>query len=129
MKLTLKDKDFVEKLKSLIESKELSIELKNDGLKRLVLQRNYGDKIESEFNLTRQGIRWRFKRIFNEIYVNAYLSIFWIESNFGTELRQMALEIAREQIELRKKTRKMDDFEFCRREKGFSGPKSGRTQL
>jgi hypothetical protein len=129
MKLTLKDKDFLEKLKSLLESKQLSIELKEDGLKRLVLHRNYGDKIESEFNLTRQGIRWRFKRIFNEIYVNAYLSIFWIETNFGTELRQMAMEIAREQIELRKKAQKMDNFGICRREKGFSEPKSEGPQL
>jgi hypothetical protein len=129
MKLTLKDKEFLEKLKSLLESKELSIELKEDGLKRLVLHRNYGDKIESEFNLTRQGIRWRFKRIFNEIYVNAYLAIFWIESNFGTELRQMAMEIAREQVEFRKKAKKMEDFEFCRREKGSSEPKSEGPQL
>jgi hypothetical protein len=36
MKLTVKDKNFLEKLKSLLESKELFIELKEDGLKRLV---------------------------------------------------------------------------------------------
>ena len=46
MKLTLKDKDFLEKLKVLLESKELSIELKEDGVKRLVLRQNYGDKIQ-----------------------------------------------------------------------------------
>ena len=129
MKLTLKDKDFLEKLKSLLGSKELSIELKEDGIKRLVLRRNYGDKIESAFNLTRQGIRWRFKRIFNEIYVDAYLSIFWIESNFGTELRQMAMEIAKERVTLRKKAQKMDNFELCRRENGSEGPKSEGPQL
>ena len=129
MKLTLKDKDFLEKLKVLLESKELSIELKEDGVKRLVLRQNYGDKIESEFNLTRQGIRWRFKRIFNEIYVHDYLSIYWIESNFGTQLRQMAMEIAKEQITLRKKAQKMDDFELCRREIGSESPKSEGAQL
>ena len=129
MRLTLKDKDFLEKLKVLFESKELSIELKEDGVKRLVLRRNYGDKIESAFNLTRQGVRWRFQRLFSEIYVESYLAIFWIESSFGTGLRQMALEIARERVELRKKARKMDDFELCRREKGSDGPQSGGVRL
>jgi hypothetical protein len=129
MRLTLKDKDFLEKLKVLFESKELSIELKEDGVKRLVLRKNYGDKIESAFNLTRQGVRWRFQRLFSEIYVESYLAIFWIESSFGTGLRQMALEIARERVELRKKARKMDDFELCRREKGADGPQSGGVRL
>jgi len=124
MKLTLKDKDFLEKLKVLLESKELSIELKKDGVKRLVLRQNYGDKIESEFNLTRQGVRWRFQRLFSVIYIESYLAIYWIESNFGTELRQMAMEIAKERVELRKKARKIDDFEFCRREKGSEGSRS-----
>ena len=116
MKLTIKDKEFLKKLKSLLESKDLSIELKEDGLKKLVLRKNYGDKIETFFNLTRQGIRWRFQRLFNEIYLNSYLSIFWIESNFGTELRQEVMEIAREHIELRKKAQKMGNFETCRRQ-------------
>jgi len=118
MKLTVKDKDFLEKLKSLLDSKELSIELKTHGLKRLVLRRNYGDKIESCFDMTRQGIRWRFQRLFNDIYVNAYETLYWIESNFGTELRQKAMEIARERVELRKKVRKMYHFQNSRREPG-----------
>jgi hypothetical protein len=74
--------------------------------------------------MTRQGIRWRFNRLFNQIYINSYLTIFWIESNFGTELRKMALEIAREQIELRKKALKMDNLEVCRREKRHVNPRS-----
>ena len=45
MKLTIKDKDFLERLKVLLESKELSIQLKEDGLKRFVLHQNYGDRI------------------------------------------------------------------------------------
>jgi hypothetical protein len=129
MKLTLKDKDFLEKLRSLLESKELSIELKEAGLKRFVLHRNYGDKIETEFNMTRQGIRWRFNRLFNQIYINSYLAIFWIESNFGTELRKMALEIARERIEVRKKALKMGNLGGCRRENGNSSPKLERPQM
>jgi len=38
-----------------------------------------------------------------------------VESLFGTELRQKALEIARERVELRKKAQKMGNFERCRR--------------
>ena len=49
MKLTLKDKDFLERLRILLDSKDLAIELKNDGFKRLVLRQNYGDKIEIGF--------------------------------------------------------------------------------
>ena len=46
MKLTVKDKDFLEKLKRLLEEKDLKIDLKEDGLKRFVLRQNYGDKVE-----------------------------------------------------------------------------------
>jgi hypothetical protein len=126
MKLTLKDKNFLEKLKVLLESKELSIELKEDGLRRFVLRQNYGDRIQSYFNLTRQGVRWRFQRLFNEIYINSYLAVYWVESNFGTELRKMAMEVARERVELSKKVRKMDDFKLCRRENRSEAPRSGR---
>ena len=108
MKLTHKDKDFLERLKPLLEERELTIELKKDGLKRLVLRQNYGDKVEKTFNMSRQGVRWRFYRIFNEIYVEAYEIIFWVESRFGTELRQKAMEIARERVELRKKVQKIE---------------------
>ncbi|MCJ7581609.1 MAG: hypothetical protein MUP98_13865 [Candidatus Aminicenantes bacterium] len=115
MKLTVKDKDFLERLKPLLESKDLAIELKEAGLKRLVLRQNYGDKITSYFNMTRQGVRWRFQRLFNEIYVSSYETIYWIESLFGTELRQKALEIAKERVELRKKAQKIANLEIHRR--------------
>jgi len=118
MKLTLKDKDFLERLKALVESKDLSIELKQDGLKNFVLRHNYGDKIESEFGMSRQGVRWRFQRIFSEVYSQAYETIYWVESSFGTELRQKALEIARERVELRKKAQKMGQIEIHRRKTG-----------
>jgi len=108
MKLTHKDKDFLEHLKPLLEKKELTIELKKDGLKRLVLRQNYGDKVEKTFNMSRQGVRWRFYRIFNEIYVEAYEVVFWVESHFGTELRQKAIEIARERVVLRKNAQKIE---------------------
>ena len=103
MKLTEKDKEFIEKLKMLIQEKDLKIELKEDGLKRFVLRKNYGDKIEKIFGLTRQGIRWRFHRLFGDIYVSAYTTIYWVETMLGTELRAMALEIAKQRVELRLK--------------------------
>jgi len=107
MKLTEKDKAFLDVLRDFMAAKDLDVELKDDGLKRMVLRQNYGDKIERAFGLTRQGVRWRFQRLFNEIYIEAYASIFAIESRFGTQLRSMALEIARERIELRKQAQKL----------------------
>jgi len=123
MKLTEKDEEFIEKLKSLVESKDLSIELIDDGLLRLVLRQNYGDRIESEFNMTRQGVRWRFHRLFNEVYLNAYLTIFWIESNFGVGLREKVIRIAKQHVELRKKAKKTGFMPACRRENGLKSIK------
>jgi hypothetical protein len=128
MKLTLKDKDFLERLRRLMRSKELSIDLKQDGVKRLVLRQNYGDRIESEFGMTRQGVRWRFQRIFSELYVSSYESIFLIESQFGTELRQKALEIARERVELRRRAQKMGQIDFHRRKTGKEQAKTAACQ-
>ena len=117
MKLTVKDKDFLERLKYLFDSKDLDIGIKKNGLKRLILRQNYGDKIEASFGMTRQGVRWRFQRLFNEIYVSAYETIFWIESNFGTDLRQKAIEIAKERVAMRKNAQEMSQFEFSRLKK------------
>ena len=127
MKLTLKDKAFLEHLKELLESKDLSIELKKDGLKRLVLRQNYGDRIEKTFDMTRQGVRWRFQRLFNDIYVGAYESIYMVESLFGTDLRPLAIEIAKERAALRKHTKKMDEISICRLKNNENTPKSDVT--
>ena len=124
MKLTVKDKDFLEQLKSLLEAKELKINLKEDGLKRFVLRQNYGDKIEKSFGMTRQGVRWRFHHLF-EAYVSAYEVLYFVESNFGTELRSMALEIAKERVALRKKASQRGFFEVCRRKTSEKKPVGG----
>lgn len=102
MKLTEKDKEFLEKLRILLDEKELSIEPRHEGLKRLTLRKNYGDKIEREFGMTRQGVRWRFQRLLNEIYPSAYETILFVESSFGVELRVPAMAIARQRAELRR---------------------------
>ena len=103
MKLTSKDKAFLAQLKRLLDEKGLRIELKEDGSKRLILRQNYGDKIARAFGVTRQGVRWRFDRLFNHVYVEAYERVWWIEANFGTELRPHAMAIAKQRIELRKR--------------------------
>jgi len=116
MKLTVKDKDFLERLKRLLEEKELKIDLKEDGVKRFVLRQNYGDKVEKAFGMTRQGVRWRFNRVFNEAYVSAYEALFWVETHFGTDLRLMALDIARERVALRRRASSKGFFDVYRRE-------------
>lgn len=103
MKLTVKDAEFLVRLRGLLDERQLRIELKDDGVKRLVLRQNYGDKIEGAFSMSRQGVRWRFQRLFNEIYVSAYTTVLWVESNFGTELRESAMAIAKERAEMRRK--------------------------
>ena len=124
MKLTQKDKEFLERLKQLLDSKDLSVEMKDDGYKRLVLRQNYGDKIETTFRLSRQGVRWRFWRLFNEVYISAYETIYTIESQFGTQLRQQALAIAKERVEMRKRHQKIGGFELYRRQESPNNPDS-----
>ena len=114
MKLTHKDAAFLEALKELLAERHLRIELKEDGLKRLVLRQNYGDRISRSFNVTRQGVRWRFNHI-AEIYVSAYLTILTIESLFGTELRHHAMAIAKQRAELRQRAQKLGKFALPRR--------------
>ena len=129
MKLTQKDKDFLERLRQLLESKDLTVELREDGYKRMILRQNYGDKIETSFRLSRQGVRWRFWRLFNEVYVSAYETIYMIESNFGTRLRTEALAIAKERVEMRKKHHQTIQFDDCRREGVGNRPDPWQYQL
>ena len=103
MKLTQKDAEFIERLRRLMDEKDVSVELHPRPVTHMLLRRNYGAKIQAVFGMTRQGVRWRFNRVFNEVYVQAYCTILWIESRFGTELRQMALEVARDRAEMRRR--------------------------
>ena len=103
MKLTQKDAEFIERLRRLMDEKDVSVELHPRPVTHMLLRRNYGAKIHAVFGMTRQGVRWRFNRVFNEVYVQAYCTILWIESRFGTELRQMALEVARDRVEMHRR--------------------------
>jgi hypothetical protein len=124
MRLTQKDKEFIETLRRLLDEKQLRVEFREDGAKRIVLRQNYGDGIEVVFGMTRQGVRWRFQRLFNELYVDAYLRIYWIESNFGADLRHYAMAIAKQQIELRQMAQKLGTPPFPRRGTGTNGSES-----
>jgi len=101
MKLTEKDKTFLENLKRLMESKDLWVELKLNRPSHMVLKGTYGEKIHKTFRMSRQGVRWRFQRLFSHVYVEAFETILMIEKTFGTQLREYAVRISRERHELR----------------------------
>jgi len=67
----------------------------------MVLKGTYGQKIHKTFRVTRQGVRWRFQRLFNLVYIEAFLTILMIEKIFGTQLRDYAIRISRERYALR----------------------------
>ncbi|MFC1604494.1 hypothetical protein ACFL5F_05645 [Planctomycetota bacterium] len=71
----------------------------------MVLKGTYGEKIHKTFRMTRQGVRWRFQRLFCHVYVEAFETILMIEKTFGTELREYAVRISRERFELREEVR------------------------
>jgi hypothetical protein len=84
-----------------MESKDLWVELKPDAPSHMVLRGTYGEKVHRAFRMTRQGVRWRFWRIYNDIYVSALESILFIERTFGTQLREHAIRISKERHALR----------------------------
>lgn len=48
----------------------------------------------------------RFQRLFNQIYVEAFLTILMIEKVFGTQLWGYAIRISKEKYALRKEARR-----------------------
>lgn len=66
-----------------------------------MLRGTYGNKLHKTFRVSRQGVRWRFQRLFNHVYVDAFETILFIETTFGTELRDHAIRISRERYTLR----------------------------
>ncbi len=105
MKLTEKDKQFLETLKTLMESKDLWVELRPGRPSRLVLKGTYGEKVHQAFRMSRQGVRWRFHRVFSEMYVSAFEAIQFIEKAYGTQLREHAIRISKERYAERQKWR------------------------
>ena len=84
-----------------MESRDLWVELKPDQPSRMVLRGTYGERVHKAFRMSRQGVRWRFWRLFNDIYVSAFETILFVEKVFRTELREHAIRISRERYALR----------------------------
>ena len=91
----------MENLKKLMESKDLWVELKSDRPSYMVLKGTYGEKIHKTFRVSRQGVRWRFHRLFNHVYVEAFETILFLEKVFGSQLREYAIRISKERFALR----------------------------
>ncbi len=89
-----------------MDSKNLSVELKPDRPSHMVLKGTYGEMVHEAFRMTRQGVRWRFWRLFNEIYVSSFETILFIEKTFGTQLREHAIRISKERYALRQQIAK-----------------------
>lgn len=98
--MTEKDKEFLRKLKQLLESNDLSVELKPGRPSYMVLRGTYGEKIHETFHISRQGVRWRFHHLFSQ-YVMAFETILLIEKSCGTQLRDHAIRISKERYQLR----------------------------
>ena len=82
-----------------MQNHELWVELRIDQPSYLVLCGNYGEKIHRAFNLSRQGVRWRFQRIM-EMYIASFETILFVEKILGSELRHDAVTISRQRYEL-----------------------------
>jgi hypothetical protein len=93
----------LEKLKKLMDSKDLWVELKPGEPSYMVLKGTYGQKIHKTFGVSRQGVRWRFHHLFSSTYVGAFETIVFIEKTFGTQLRDYAIRISKERYALRQK--------------------------
>jgi len=70
-------------------AKDLWVELKPDQPSYMVLRGTYGEKIHSAFHMTRQGVRWRFFRLLNDIYVSAFETVLFIERNGSDDLNDL----------------------------------------
>jgi len=73
--------------------------------------------------MSRQGVRWRFYRLFNEVYIEAYEIIFFVESNLGQSFAKWHGD-RQEAGGAQKKAQKIEFFDASRREKGQQEPKS-----
>jgi len=104
MRLTQKDREFLDTLRRLMEAKDLWVEFEPGRPGYMVLRGTYGDKVHQAFRMTRQGVRWRFNRLFNEVYVSAFETILFIEKIFGTQLREHAIQISQERYAVRQET-------------------------
>lgn len=104
-------------------SKDLRVELKPGRPSYMALKGTYGEKIHETFRMTRQGVRWRFQRLFGQIYVEAFETILMIEKTFATQLRDYAIRISRERHEARREI-PTEGFRFADNLRGETGPRT-----
>lgn len=100
--MTEKDRTFLTNLKSLMESHDLWVELRPGSPSYMVLRGTYGERVHRAFRMSRQGVRWRFQRVLNDVYVSSFEVILMIETTFGTQLRDHAIRISKERYALRR---------------------------
>jgi len=84
-----------------MESHELWVDLRAARPSYMVLRGTYGTKVHRTFRVSRQGLRWRFQKLFNRNYVDAFETILFVETTYGTELRDHAIRISKERYALR----------------------------
>jgi len=89
----------------------------------MVLKGTYGEKIHKTFRMTRQGVRWRFQRLFSHVYVEAFETILMIAKTFGTRLREYAIKISRERYEIRQEIL-TEGFRTADNLRGETGPRT-----
>jgi hypothetical protein len=83
-----------------MDSKDLWVEFRAGHPSYMVLRGTYGQAVHKAFRMTRQGVRWRFHRLFNDVYVSTFETILFLEKAFGTGLRDHAIRISRERYAL-----------------------------
>lgn len=110
VRLSSKDTEFLERLRELVDADVVWIERTPTQPSRFVLRGNYGSRVEDKFGLTRQGVRWRFQRLFNDLYVDSFAVLLFIEKQLGPQLRQDALIIAHERFAMRQKALQSNSF-------------------
>ena len=88
-------------MKKLMDSKDLRVVLKPGEPSLMVLKGTYGEKIHKTFGVTRQGVRWRFQHLFGQAYIRSFETIMFIEKIFGSQLRDYAIRISKEEYALR----------------------------
>jgi hypothetical protein len=72
----------------------------------MILRGTYGQKVHETFRMTRQGVRWRFGRLFNDVYTSAFETVLFVEKTFGSQLREHAIRISQERYALRQEALK-----------------------
>ncbi len=110
MRLSTKDREFLERLKELVDDDVLWIERTVTQPQRFVLRGNYGTHVEQKFGISRQGVRWRFERLFNQLYVESFEVLVFIEKLLGSLYRQDALIIAHDRFLSRQKAMQGHSF-------------------